>query len=134
MSWTPNNGIYMDAYYNLVYPKGSTHLDGIDKDAMEVIDDHWGQFPPQHPLVGHIVGIAYIILWMINLFGNGSVCYIFIKVQNTRSFDFYHQQSAPERSSATIMSNITDSSGSLSNGYFPWYLLFVHVTCCLFEP
>ena len=81
MSWTPNNGIYMDAYYNLVYPKGSTHLDGIDKDAMEVIDDHWGQFPPQHPLVGHIVGIAYIILWMINLFGNGSVCYIFIKVQ-----------------------------------------------------
>ena len=97
MSWTPNNGIYMDAYYNLVYPKGSTHLDGIDKDAMEVIDDHWGQFPPQHPLVGHIVGIAYIILWMINLFGNGSVCYIFIKVQNTRSFGFFHQ---PERSSA----------------------------------
>ena len=91
MSWTPNNGIYMDAYYNLVYPKGSTHLDGIDKDAMEVIDDHWGQFPPQHPLVGHIVGIAYIILWMINLFGNGSVCYIFIKVQNASSFGFFHQ-------------------------------------------
>ena len=22
MSWTPNNGIYMDSYYNLIYPKG----------------------------------------------------------------------------------------------------------------
>ena len=22
MSWTPSQGIYMDAHYNLVYPKG----------------------------------------------------------------------------------------------------------------
>ena len=100
MSWTPNNGIYMDAYYNLVYPKGSTHLDGIDKDAMEVIDDHWGQFPPQHPLVGHIVGIAYIILWMINLFGNGSVCYIFIKV-DTKYQKFWFLPLAPIYCSST---------------------------------
>ena len=32
MSWTPNQGIYMDSHYNLVYPKGATHLDGIDKE------------------------------------------------------------------------------------------------------
>ena len=82
MSWTPQTGIYMDPHYNLVYPKGATHLDGIDKETMEVIDEHWGQFPPQHPLINHIVGICFLFLWLINLFGNGSVCYIFLKVYN----------------------------------------------------
>ena len=86
MSWTPNQGIYMDAHYNLVYPKGATHLDGIDKDTMEVIDEHWGSFPPQHPLINHIVGICFFFLWCINLFGNGSVCYIFLKVRK------YHER------------------------------------------
>jgi len=85
MSWTPNQGIYMDAHYNLVYPKGATHLDGIDKETMEVIDEHWGSFPPQHPLINHIVGICFFFLWCINLFGNGSVCYIFLKVKNLRT-------------------------------------------------
>ena len=85
MSWTPNTGIYMDAHYNLVYPKGATHLDGVDKVTMEVIDEHWGQFPPQHPLINHIVGICFLFLWLINLFGNGSVCYIFLKVKSLRT-------------------------------------------------
>ena len=31
MSWTPETGVYMDSHYNLVYPKGATHLDGVDK-------------------------------------------------------------------------------------------------------
>ena len=86
MSWTPQTGIYMDPHYNLVYPKGATHLDGIDKETMEVIDEHWGQFPPQHPLINHIVGICFLFLWLINLFGNGSVCYIFLKVYNIQYF------------------------------------------------
>ena len=55
--------------------------DGVDKDLMDLIDDHWGTFPPQHPLVNHIVGIAYFILCIINYVGNGSVVYIFLKVK-----------------------------------------------------
>ena len=85
MSWTPNEGVYMDRHYNLVYPKGSTHLDGVDKDLMDLIDDHWGKFPPQHPLVNHIVGIAYFILCIINYVGNGSVVYIFLKVRSQKA-------------------------------------------------
>jgi len=85
MSWTPNTGIYMDAHYNLVYPKGATHLDGVDREAMEVIHEHWGSFPPQHPLINHVVGICFFFLWIVNFFGNGSVCYIFLKVKNLRT-------------------------------------------------
>ena len=75
----------MDAHYNLVYPKGATHLDGVDKETREVIHDHWGSFPPQHPLIAHVVGIAFFVLWLINFFGNGSVCYIFLKVKSLRT-------------------------------------------------
>ena len=32
-----------------------------------------------------MIGIAYIILWMINLFGNGIVIYIFLKVKSVRT-------------------------------------------------
>ena len=85
MSRTPETGIYMDSHYNLVYPKGATHLDGVDAATMEVIHDHWGTFPPQHPLVASIVGISFFVLWIINFFGNGSVCYIFLKVKSLRT-------------------------------------------------
>ena len=80
MSWTPQSGVYMDEYYNLVYPKGSTLLDGVDNDILDVTDEHWRQFPPQHPLINHFVGISYFFLWALNVLGNGSVIYIFLKV------------------------------------------------------
>ena len=79
-AWKPEHGIYMDAKYNLVYPEGATHLDGIPEDVLEFVHPHWGKFPPQHPLVVHIVGIAFFFLWVMNLFGNGSVIYVFLKV------------------------------------------------------
>jgi len=85
MSWTPRSGVYMDEHYNLVYPEGSSLLDGVDSDLLEVIDSHWQQFPPQHPLINHLVGLSYFILWIINVLGNGSVIFIFMKVKSLRT-------------------------------------------------
>ena len=59
---------------------GASHLDGVDKETLEVVNEHWGKFPPQHPLINHVVGICFFFLWAVNFFGNGSVCYIFLKV------------------------------------------------------
>ena len=70
----------MDSNYNLVYPEGSTHLTGIPKDVLAFVDPHWGKFPPQHPLIVHVVAIAFCFLFMINVIGNGCVIYIFMKV------------------------------------------------------
>ena len=70
----------MDESYNLMYPANAKHVDGASTEVLELTHDHWHQFPPQHPMVSHVVGIAYIILSAINLFGNGSVIYIFLKV------------------------------------------------------
>jgi len=79
------NEIYMDNNYKLHYPDGATHLDGIPEDLMEIFDPHWGKFPPQHPMIGHIAGLAYIILWLISFFGNGLVIFIFLKVKTLRT-------------------------------------------------
>jgi len=75
----------MDAHYNLVYPKGASHLDGIPKETLEIIHEHWGNFPPQHPLILHVVGICFFFLWVVNFFGNGCVIYIFLKTKSLRS-------------------------------------------------
>ena len=83
MGWKPEEGIYMDSNYNLVYPEGSTHLTGIPKDVLAFVDPHWGKFPPQHPLIVHVVAIAFCFLFMINVIGNGCVIYIFMKVGGT---------------------------------------------------
>ena len=64
---------------------GASHLDGVDKETLEVVNEHWGKFPPQHPLINHVVGICFFFLWAVNFFGNGSVCYIFLKVKSLRT-------------------------------------------------
>ena len=50
-------------------PQGSSLLDGVDSDVLEVVDSHWQQFPPQHPLINHLVGLSYFVLWIINVLG-----------------------------------------------------------------
>merc|ERR1711973_888492 len=54
--------IYMDASYNLFYPKGANQLFDIPEEVMPVINQHWAQFPPQHPLIPHIFGILFFFL------------------------------------------------------------------------
>jgi len=84
-AWKPEHGIYMDAKYNLVYPEGATHLDGIPDDVLKFIHPHWGKFPPQHPLIVHVVGIAFFFLWLLSFLGNGSVIYVFLKTATLRT-------------------------------------------------
>ena len=65
--------------------QGASQLDGLDRAALEIVDEHWAQFPPQHPLANHLIGIAYFFLFIISFFGNGSVIYIFLKVKSLRT-------------------------------------------------
>ena len=80
LSWIPENGVHLDNDWNLVYPKEASHLDGIDDELRGLIDDHWAQFPPQHPMVNVCGGILYLTLSIINYIGNGIVLYVFLKV------------------------------------------------------
>jgi len=77
--------IFMDASYNLFYPKGANQLFDVPQELNPILDDHWKQFPPQHPLIPHIFGILFFFLWMVNFVGNGLVIYCFLKTKALRT-------------------------------------------------
>lgn len=52
-----NSEIYMDGSFNLHYPDGATQFDDMPDELREVVDDYWGQFPPQHPLIKDAFGV-----------------------------------------------------------------------------
>ena len=51
----------------------------------EVVDDFWGQFPPQHPLIKDAFGILFGLLYIVSFFGNGCVLYVFIGTPSLRT-------------------------------------------------
>lgn len=77
--------IYMDTSYNLFYPKGANQLFGVPEELSPIINKHWADYPPQHPLIPHIFGIFFFILWVLNFVGNGLVIYIFLKTKALRT-------------------------------------------------
>ena len=60
-------------------------MDGFPEDLREVAHDHWGNFPPQHPLISDLFGIAFFFLWLVSFFGNGCVIYVFLTSPKLRS-------------------------------------------------
>ncbi|XP_023330327.1 compound eye opsin BCRH1 [Eurytemora carolleeae] len=85
MSFKSSQELYMDPFYGLHYKEGASHLDGTPEELREIFHPHWGKFPPQHPLFGHMAGIAYVFLWFMSFIGNGLVIYIFLKTKSLRT-------------------------------------------------
>ena len=79
------SGLYLDNEYYLHYPAGMKMTDGIPDDVMEVVDEHWSNFPPANPLIPHFFGIMFFFLWMMSFVGNGLVIFIFLKVKSLRT-------------------------------------------------
>jgi len=69
----------------IIHSLGATHLDNFPDDLREVVHDHWGTFPPQHPLIVDLVGVILFLLWTISFLGNGCVIYIFLTTKSIRT-------------------------------------------------
>ena len=78
-------GLFMDPYYKLHYPEGATHMDHFPDELREVVHNHWGTFPPQHPLVVDLFGILFFVLTFASFFGNGLVIYVFLATKSLRT-------------------------------------------------
>ena len=71
-------------------------MDDFPEDLTEVVNDHWRQFPPQHPLYADIAGICFLILTTICLSTNFLIIYSFLTSKDLRTpvikFDylFFH--------------------------------------------
>ena len=60
-------------------------MDGFPDELREVVHEHWGTFPPQHPMIVDFFGILFFFFWCIAFFGNGCVIYIFLTTKSLRT-------------------------------------------------
>ena len=60
-------------------------MDGFPEELKGVVHEHWGTFPPQHPLIPDLFAIVFFFLWCISFFGNGCVVYIFLASPKLRT-------------------------------------------------
>ena len=78
-------GIYYDSSLKLYYPEGATHMSDFPEDLLPVVNEHWANFPPQHPLIADFLGIAYFLLTFVCIGGNCLVVYIYLSVKELRT-------------------------------------------------
>ena len=60
-------------------------MDNFPEDLKTVVHDHWGQFPPQHPLIADFFGLVIFLLWCMSFLGNSCVIYIFLSERSLRT-------------------------------------------------
>lgn len=80
-----NDEIYIDASFNLHYPEGATQLDDFPDDLRSVVHEHWGKYPPQHPLIKDAFGLLYGMLFIVAFCGNTCVIFVFMGTKNLRT-------------------------------------------------
>ena len=57
--------------------QGATQLDDFPDDLRSVVHEHWGKYPPQHPLIKDAFGLLYGMLFIVAFCGNTCVIFVF---------------------------------------------------------
>ena len=64
---------------------GATQLDDFPDELREVVHEHWGNYPPQHPLIKDAFGLLFGMLFIVAFFGNTCVIYVFLGTKSLRT-------------------------------------------------
>lgn len=67
------------------YPSGVSLVDIVPQHMKNYIHSHWANFPPVNPMWHFLLGIVYVVLGTLAIFGNGVVVYLFLKCKKLRS-------------------------------------------------
>jgi len=67
------------------YPEGVKVTDMVPEHMRHLIHPHWDSFPPVNPMWHYLLGVIYLILGAISIFGNGMVLLLFMKNKNLRT-------------------------------------------------
>ena len=60
-------------------------MDDFPESLKDVVNDHWRQFPPQHPLINIWTGLSFFALTVIGLIANFIVIFTFFSDKNIRT-------------------------------------------------
>jgi len=83
-SW-PQAQAYGSSQMSFGYPDGVKVTDLVPEQIRHLIHPHWDTFPPVNPMWHYLLGLIYLILGTISMFGNGMVILLFLKNKNLRS-------------------------------------------------
>ena len=60
-------------------------MDDFPDELRSVVHPHWGNYPPQHPLIKDAFGLLYGMLFIVAFCGNTCVIYVFLGTKNLRT-------------------------------------------------
>nr|ADQ01811.1 opsin protein [Leptuca pugilator] len=81
----PQAMAYGSGGYSFGFPEGVSVTDFVPDHIKHMIHPHWEKFPPVNPMWHYLLGVVYLFLGAISLFGNGMVLLLFMKNKNLRS-------------------------------------------------
>lgn len=59
--------------------------DTAPADMLEIIPKHWYNFAPVNPLWHYMLGMIYVVLFVVSMFGNMTALYLFLKDKTLRT-------------------------------------------------
>ena len=68
----------------MAFHLGASHMDGFPEELRVVVNEHWAQYPPQHPMIVQFFAIFYIFVTFICVFGNLLVIFVFLSNKELR--------------------------------------------------
>ena len=78
-------GVNYDSKFKMHFPEGTTHMTDFPEELLTVVNQHWADFDPQHPLIRHVFGIAFLLLTFVNFFANFLIIFVYINVDELRT-------------------------------------------------
>lgn len=81
----PHALAYSAGQMSFGYPEGMTIVDTVPDYMKHMIHPHWNNFPPINPMWHYLLGVVYLFLGAISIFGNGMVLLLYMKNKNLQS-------------------------------------------------
>jgi len=91
------------------YPDGMSVTDTVPDHMKHMIHPHWDNYPPVNPMWHYLLGVVYLFLGGISVFGNGMVLLLFMKNKNLKTPANY------------LVANLALSDACMLSSQFPFF-------------
>ncbi|XP_037082980.1 LOW QUALITY PROTEIN: compound eye opsin BCRH2-like [Pollicipes pollicipes] len=74
-----------DEKFGWMFDPNARVPDTAPAEMLEIIPKHWYNFPPVNPLWHYMIGMIYLVLFVVSMFGNLTALYLFLKDKGLRT-------------------------------------------------
>ncbi|KAK8381800.1 hypothetical protein O3P69_015071 [Scylla paramamosain] len=81
----PQMAYYGASMPSVGYPDGMTVVDFVPDELKPLVNQHWLNYPPVNPMWHYLLGVIYLFLGAVSIFGNGMVIYLYFNAKNLKT-------------------------------------------------